>query len=85
MTPEEQKAYRRGYYCGQRWPDHMPPFPPEPVIAGLMKALQELRDECDSLLAEIDEDDPLVKRLDPKVEAADAAMRAVADWLLTRL
>ena len=83
MSADEKKAYSRGYAASgsRRWPDHRPPLPPDEVIAGLMAALLELRNECDGLLATIDPDDDFAKALDPRLDAADDALRAVAKWL----
>lgn len=86
MTNDQQKYYSRGYYAGARgrWPEHRPPTPPDEVVAALMAALRELRDECDSALATLEPDDEFVRRLGPRVDAADEAMRRVSGWLLAQ-
>jgi len=47
----------------------------------MMVALQELRDEYDTICATFGEDDEIVLALAPKIYAADTAMRAVSEWL----
>ena len=82
MTPEEKRAYARGYQRGgHQWPAHRPPAPPQAEVAGLMRALKELRDECDSMCATLCDDDDFVVRLAPRIDAADQAMEAVSKWL----
>jgi len=82
MNDVERRAYQRGYQCGhKRWPEHKPPLPPEAVIAGLMTALRDLRDECDALCATLCPDDEWVVLLDPHVDTADRALAAVTAWL----
>lgn len=80
-----QREYQRGYQNainrGRHWPDHRPPVPPDPIIARLMTALQELRDECDSMCATFSPDDEIVLAIGPKIDAADEAMIAVTAWL----
>jgi hypothetical protein len=82
MNDDEKRCYARGYQRGHKWPEHKPPTPPDAVIAGLVEALKDLRDECDAALAMFDPDDPLEKQIGPKIEAADDAMRALGRWLL---
>lgn len=82
MTPNEKRAYSRGYTRGaNQWPEHRPPLPPDPIIAGLMRAIQELRDECDGIRATLCDDDEFVLRLVPRIDAVDDAMIAVSKWL----
>jgi hypothetical protein len=84
MTHGEMLAYRRGYNTGSSrgWPAHRPAFPPEPVVAKLMAALRELRDAADGQCARLDPADEFAVMLGPKIDAADEAMAAVAEWLL---
>jgi hypothetical protein len=84
MTRGEIKAYSRGYsrgYLSNRWPEHKPPTPPDPIIAELMDALRSIRDACDALCATIEPDDFFSLQLGPQIERADGAMRAVSAWL----
>jgi hypothetical protein len=85
VTPEEQRAYSRGYNAGRRnaWPDHLPPAPPDPVIRRLMAAMKMLRDDVDHMLATgiLDESDPVSLKLGAAVDECDAAAAAVTEWL----
>ena len=83
MSPEEKRAYARGYYASRmgRWPEHQPPFPPEEVIANLMIALRNLRDVADGICSTIDKDDEFAVCLGPAIDKADEAMIAVSEWL----
>ena len=59
----------------------LPPYPPQAEVAAIMKAARELRDEADSICATLADDDDFVKRLNPHIEAVDAALKAVTNWL----
>ena len=77
-----KKAYARGYQRGYRWPDHKPPIPPHPIIGRLIQALIDLRDCADGQMAAFDEDDPMARKFDPYIEAADEALSDVRTWLI---
>ena len=81
MTPEEKRAYGRGYNARNRWPEHRPPCPPNEIVAGLMEAIRKLRDAVDSYLATIDEDDELQDMLGPAIDDVDCAMVKLSRWL----
>jgi hypothetical protein len=80
---DAQKAYMRGYNAGRRnaWPAHMPPAPPEPVVARLLKALESLAGEYGYICATFEEDDPLVVKLGPLVDEANETIAGVTEWL----
>lgn len=81
-SEDYRKGYSKGYNTGTRnWPEHKPPFPPEPVVRELMEALRELRDHADSSLAQFDENDEFVRSFDVPIERADEAMASVTRWL----
>lgn len=81
MNREIQRAYSRGYTAGAKWPEHKPPFPPNPIIRLLMEALRELRDVADTQCAMLGEDDDYAKQFDEPIDRADAALVAVGEWL----
>ncbi len=84
MTIDEHKAYSRGYSKrAEQWPEHRPPLPPDPVIAELMAALQELRDTCDTFRATLMPDDEFGAELEPGITRADKALTAVSLFLRT--
>lgn len=80
----ESRAYKRGYYRGRfnMWPAHKPPQPTNEVIARVMTAARELRNEADWMCATLMEGDDFVLRLGPKIDELDRAMAAVTKWLL---
>ena len=80
---EVSKAYSRGYAQAARkvWPPHKPPIPPDERIAGLVKALMNLRDGVDAELAKFGEDDEIEKVLGPLVAAADAELAKLTEWV----
>ena len=80
--PEFKRAYNKGYKAGARWPEHRPPYPPEPIVRQLMEALHELRDVADTQCATLDEDDEYVAAFEAPIQKSDDAMRAVSEWLL---
>lgn len=77
-------AYSKGYAAGMRgnWPSHKPPHPPTEVIAGLMKAINDLRDCADAICATLDPQDDFVLALGPKIDEVDGAMSKVKLWLM---
>lgn len=83
MTDGEKRAYSRGYTAGSRgrWPEHRPPQPPNQIVAELLLALREIRDELDGGLAAID-DEEWEKLFGPIIERADAAAEMVSAWLI---
>jgi len=85
MTPEESRAYSRGYSAGSRghWPLHRPPVPPHKVVSRLMTAARDLRDEVDGTLATLCEDDEWQEPLGPLVDAVDVALTRIGTWLLS--
>lgn len=86
MTDEEKRGYSRGYIAGSRsrWPEHRPPLPPDPLIRRLMEAARTIRDGHDSLLATLGPGDEFEQQLVPGIDALDAAMRDVTEWLRQR-
>ena len=84
MTREEKLAYGRGYNTGAagRWPEHRPPAPPDPLVAELMRAATSLRNAVDGELATLDEEEPWQKTLGDPLDAVDAAMTAIGQWLV---
>ena len=83
-TRAERLAYGRGYNAGRagKWPGHLPPAPPEPVVRELMDAVARIRDAANDWRAQISPDDEWVTALDDMIDAADAGVSAVSDWLL---
>lgn len=84
MTPDESRAYSRGYAAGRRhaWPAHRPPLPPDsPLVAILMTVLTDLADTVDGELAKFDEGDPMPVSIYPKIDTARAAMAAITQHL----
>jgi hypothetical protein len=75
--------YQRGYYAGSRgrWPEHVPPNPPHPLLNRLFSAAKELRNEADHICATISEDDDFAQKLAPRIDELDDAMIAVSKWL----
>lgn len=84
--PEEVSAYTRGFTRGARgaWPLHKPPYPPEAIVRAMMAAAAELRDAVDTACAQFDPKDDFVTEVAPKIDALDASMSALTEWLLTR-
>jgi len=78
-------AYQRGYARATTWPDHIPPYPPEPVIAELMAALNECRDTMARELAMPAPDDEREAMLGPAIDYADEALAAVGLWIKDRI
>jgi hypothetical protein len=83
MNDDERRAYARGYNAAKsnRWPEHKPPAPPEPIIRKLLDALCGLRDAADAICATLDGNDEFVVRLGPWVDSADEATTSVTWWL----
>lgn len=83
MSPEEKRAYCRGYGAGRRgcWPEHRPPSPPNELVADLLAALRGLRDGYDTMCATFSPDDEIVTQLDPLIERADNVMQRVTEWV----
>lgn len=83
MTPEESRAYSRGYQAGSkgRYPKHLPPSPPDEVAAAIYEALTELRSRADAELATFPDDDEIRDAFEPALDKADAAIEAYAAWL----
>jgi hypothetical protein len=82
MTKEETRVYAKGYNAGRanRWPDHKPPMPPNELLAELMRAASEVRDEMSGLLGSFDEDDDIQKH-GRGIDALDDAMTKLNAWL----
>ena len=80
---EEAKGYQRGYQQALRkvWPLYRPPYPPDAVISGLIKALVDLVGVTDNYLATIDPDDPLQVEIGPAIDAGNEALLEVGKWL----
>lgn len=83
MTTDYQRGYRKGYNTGsaRRWPEHKPPHPPTAEVAELMRTAKKLRDDADWLCSVIEQDDEWYRRLSPGIEAVDAALVKVSQWL----
>lgn len=83
MSRDEKLAYQRGYQAGHRnrWPRHLPPYPPIAVIENLMSALKKARNVLDGELATIAPDDEWEAKFGPAIDHADAALSAVTDWI----
>lgn len=81
MTHSEKCAYGRGYSTGikHRWPKHLPPEPPNEIIARLMETASALRNEVDAALATMDEG--WMPEWEKKVDDFDEAMVSVWKWL----
>lgn len=81
----ERRGYSRGYNAGYRrkWPAHLPPIPPQEVVADLMRAAIELRNRADGLIAtgDYEDDGPFEQRLGPGIDAVDAALIRLSRWL----
>lgn len=77
------KDYQLGYYAGTRWawPKHRPPQPPNVIVCKLFIAALELRDQADSLCSTLCEDDEIVLKMAPAIDALDQAMMEVTKWL----
>lgn len=84
-TREEANAYQRGYSAGLngKWPMHKPPRPPDELCAALIEAARELRDAIDGELAKFDPDDELELAVGSKIDALDAQLTRITEWLLT--
>lgn len=83
MTPEEKKAYQRGYHRAaiKAWPEHAPPLPPDELAAKIISVAVDLRNAVNDLLATLDEDDDFEGVLGPKVDAFDQAMVSLGAWV----
>ena len=79
----ERRAYSRGYNAGSigRWPSHRPPRPPDEVVGPIIDAAQELRDAVDAELATFLDEDEIVERFGPLVDAYDEAVGRIGTWL----
>ncbi len=77
----EQRAYARGYNArsSHRWPDHVPPRPPDEVVGKMYDALLALRNAVDGQMSLFDEDDEMAVYLYRFVDQADEAMRALTE------
>jgi hypothetical protein len=86
-TREEKLAYQRGYNrgvnCGKdnKWPDHIPPTPPDPVVGKMVEALKQLRMQYDWLCATFGPDDEIVTHLDPYISIADDALADLSQFV----
>lgn len=76
-SEDYKRGYSKGYSASWKWPDHIPPRPPDSVIAGLMDAATRLRNEADDLCAMFGPDDDVTKQLGFAIDALDEAMRLV--------
>ncbi len=80
MSREERTAYGRGYNAGlrSRWPETIPPRPPDEVVGKMFDALLALRNAVDGQMSTFDEDDEMAVYLYRFVDQADEAMRALS-------
>ena len=85
MTPEERRAYARGYHAGSRsaWPEHRPPRPPDELCAELIDAMRRLRDCADGWLAMFcaEDDDQMHSEIAEGIDHADVVLAKVSEWL----
>lgn len=83
MSPEEKRAYARGYNARKShlWPSHVPPVPPNEIVKELMDALTVIRNGVDAELSQFGPDDEWERRLGPLIDRADAALLAVSEWI----
>lgn len=82
MATDYQRAYNKGLTAGRsgKWPDHVPPLPPDPV-GEVCAALIALREAIDAELAKFDPDDPLNVTLSPHIDRATKALSAVTQHI----
>lgn len=82
-TPEQNRWYARGYAAGSRnrWPDHLPPMPPDEVTRAIMVAARALCDKADGLQATFAEDDDVFEPLRTAIEDFNESMAMVTDWI----
>lgn len=78
MSDAERRVYQRGYNRAAHWPDHLPPEPPNEFVAELMRAATMLRNACDAQIAQGSEQED---SLGPGIDAVDAAMERIGQWL----
>ena len=82
MTRSERSAYARGYQVSaRRWPAHKPPVPPQPVVAELMQAMEQMCDQCATFIGMIEQDDAWAKIMAAIMERGDKALSAVSAWV----
>lgn len=84
---DRQRAYGRGYIAGARkaWPLHLPPSPPQAEVAALITALENLTQvahEIQQTCSICDDADPWAIQLRPLIDASDAALVRVKNWVL---
>ncbi len=82
-TDEERRAYSRGYNTGSRgaWPEHRPPNPPEGIAREIIQAALALRDGVDGEIATFLDDEPVIQRIGPLIDAFDVAMAQMGQWV----
>lgn len=80
---ECRRAYNRGYYAGSKgwYPKSAPPLPPEPVVADLINALNDLCNAVDGMLATFDTDDDIAQALDCPLMVGFGALTNYKSWL----
>jgi hypothetical protein len=81
LSSDYKRGYAKGYASRGKWPEHIPPLPPDPLVGRLMETAKALRDAIDGELAKFLPDDPLEIALAPKIEAFDDAMIVISKWL----
>lgn len=82
-----KQGYRQGYNAGSHksWPLHLPPSPPDEIIAEFMAAARSLRDSYDTVCATFPKNDDLVLELEPKIDRLDDAFEKIGKWLTSKL
>lgn len=85
MPDDERRGYQRGYNArGQGvWPAHRPPTPPNEIVGPFVTAMRSMRDRVDYWIAGMEQDDPMVVDLGAQVDAVDAALARMDEWLRT--
>ena len=79
----DKRSYAAGYNRGARWPYHLPPQPPNELVADFMKAAIALRQAVDGLLATFDPEDEIQELLGAYVDDLDAQSVRISEWLKT--
>lgn len=79
----DKRSYAAGYNRGAKWPYHLPPQPPNEIVADFMKAAIALRHAVDGYIAQFAPEDEVQESLGRYVDDLDAQSIRISKWLKT--
>jgi hypothetical protein len=76
-----RRGYAAGYSAGAKWPDYMPPKPPDHLTRKMMDSGRNLRNCVDSILAVLDGEDDWQSRYGPAIDQWDECMAEIGRFI----